>query len=138
MGPRSEGARKASNATIGLIKASPLQWGRARRERGKQRHTQPKKRYETGFNGAALGGSAESQRTGRRFVGIELLQWGRARRERGKTYRRGRKRVLYIELQWGRARRERGKPGAPMCSPATRSCFNGAALGGSAESSAAC
>jgi len=136
MGPRSEGARKAGCSYVFTRDQIMLQWGRARRERGK------------------LSRVLTSARASFR------LQWGRARRERGKCWwsdRRGshslasmgprsegaRKDLTFVTryiikllLQWGRARRERGKQPPCSCAPGAPSRFNGAALGGSAESAA--
>jgi len=134
MGPRSEGARKAApwrpcrgrgarfnGAALGgsaeslLLTVSycqhyyMLQWGRARRERGKK---------------------PSGRRPAARYC---MLQWGRARRERGKNLLSRYNVGDYLALQWGRARRERGKPARSSCSAGCRCRFNGAALGGSAE-----
>jgi len=135
MGPRSEGARKANGVEADLLSIDLLQWGRARRERGKKATGQSTQTTETTlqwgrarrergklgplefrqpmgtrFNGAALGGSAERLQGGAWAEPEALLQWGRARRERGKERLR-RRRTAPRRLQWGRARRERGKHG---------------------------
>jgi len=134
MGPRSEGARKAKIRRVTSVSTNWLQWGRARRERGKSAHcsraSSPRPGFNgaalggsaeraerqtkatkevSGFNGAALGGSAESRFAVRPCLYHLRLQWGRARRERGKTTAQAVAEAAQDGLQWGRARRERGK-----------------------------
>ena len=136
MGPRSEGARKAAALLMRSRRAVTLQWGRARRERGKRCLPDPHASTTPGFNGAALGGSAESYSMAWEteaeacFNGAAL--GGSA--ESAPTWRRM---AMCILLQWGRARRERGKPRALFRPRPGSLSFNGAALGGSAESYAA-
>ncbi len=86
-----------------------LQWGRARRERGKPSRTARCGCRRWRFNGAALGGSAERSSSSKVTRYGWTLQWGRARRERGKGGGGGKTAGAPKKLQWGRARRERGK-----------------------------
>ena len=159
MGPRSEGARKAAAHGEFPRHDVQLQWGRARRERGKPSYVVVEHGGTKCFNGAALGGSAESRACyelrrwcsgasmgprseGARKGGVPIcarfrkseLQWGRARRERGKQAGRPSASGVSRTLQWGRARRERGKYSCTSRIPTSPRRFNGAALGGSAES----
>jgi len=159
MGPRSEGARKAERVTNFVAGVVALQWGRARRERGKAGCRFAHGFAKVSFNGAALGGSAESRPGGRRpaasrgrfngaalggsaestpaLLGYQLLRVA----SMGPRSEGARKVALELDeftggqaLQWGRARRERGKRCRGWMRRPTSTSFNGAALGGSAES----
>ena len=110
MGPRSEGARKVGQEVPPELLPIWLQWGRARRERGKRAWPYRARSRRRSFNGAALGGSAESARGGGGGLAFLCASMG----PRSEGARKGRFPPPgppdVLELQWGRARRERGKP----------------------------
>ncbi len=111
-----------------------LQWGRARKERGKPAAPSQAQPRPACFNGAALGKSAERGRTsGGPASPPPQLQWGRARKERGKPPRKPDPAEAYAASMGPRSERARKARGTPE-DGGFGACFNGAALGKSAES----
>ncbi len=132
MGPRSERARKVAQSVACLVTRFVLQWGRARKERGKEKGWHRGKQLSESFNGAALGKSAERREVCPSRAGHNLASMG-PRSERA------RKALRRLGIAWAPEasmgpRSERARKVARLArKKALGVCFNGAALGKSAE-----
>jgi len=86
MGPRSEGARKDTSNRRKTTRITKLQWGRARRERGKSGSgRQPPAALRLASMGPRSEGARKAAAHAVVSAVLNALQWGRARRERGKA-----------------------------------------------------